>query len=135
MSILKRSVIALLLTPLALGIAIPGPASAAPAHRPISLLTTQEGRTIWVTGSHFTPGAIVTLAVLNTHTWQVLAAGSTRSEPARYPCPPSANAACGQPDPSAGRLRFQTTLHQRVNSSALVVLYRSGTRVGFGHVQ
>jgi len=61
MSILKRSVIALLLTPLALGIAIPGPASAAPAHRPISLLTTQEGRTIWVTGSHFTPGAIVTL--------------------------------------------------------------------------
>lgn len=135
MSVLKRSVFALLLTAVAMGIAISGPASAAPAHRPITLLTTREGRTIWVTGSHFAPGALVTLAVLNTHTWQVLAAGSARSEPDKYPCPPSANAACGQPNPSAGRLRFQTTLRQQVNSSSLLVLYRSGARVGFGYVQ
>jgi hypothetical protein len=125
----------LVLTPLALSATMLGSASAAPAHQPIALLTTQEGRTIHITGSHFTPGATVTIAVLNTRTWHVLAAGSTRSEPAVYPCPPSANAACGQSDPHAGRLYFQTTLRQRVSSSVLVVLYRSGNQIGLKHVQ
>jgi hypothetical protein len=134
-STLKSSLFTLLLAPFVLGATMPGSASASPAHRPVTLLATQEGHTIQVIGSHFTPGATVTIALLNTHTWHVLSTGSTRSEAAVYGCPLEVNLVCGRRDPTAGRLYFQTTLHQRVSSSALAVLYRSGNQIGFEHVQ
>jgi hypothetical protein len=132
---LKRSLLALLLTPVALGIALPRTASAAPAHRPIALLTTQTGQTIQVTGSHFTPSAKVTIVLLNTRTWQVLSTGSSKAEAAIYPCPLEVDAICGRRNPNAGRLYFQTTLQHRVSSSALAVIYRSRNHVGFSYVQ
>jgi hypothetical protein len=135
MSTLKRSLCSLLFASLLLGATVPGSVSAASAHRPISLLTMQEGRTIRVIGGHFTPGATVTIALLNIHSWHVVSTGTARSEAARYTCPLGVNPVCGRPDPNAGRLYYQTTLHQRISSSALIVLYRSGNQVGVAHVQ
>lgn len=135
MSTLRYSLFTLLLVPIVLGAAMPGSASAAPAHRPVSMLTTQEGRTIRVIGSHFTPSATVTIALVNTHTWHILSTGSTKAEAALYTCPLDVNPMCGRRDQNAGRVYYQITLHQRVSSATLAVLYRSGTQVGFGQVQ
>jgi hypothetical protein len=135
MSTLKRSLFTLLLAPVALGIALPRTASAAPAHRPIAVVTTQTGQTIQVTGNNFTPDAKVTIVLLNTRTWQVLSTGSIRAVAAVYTCPRDVNPICGQPNPEAGKLYFQTILKQRVSSSALAVIYRSENHVGLGHVQ
>lgn len=135
MSILKSSLFVILLTPLVLGAALPRSASASTAHRPITLLATQEDRTIQVIGSHFTPGASVTIALLNTHTWRVLSIGTTRSEAAVYGCPLEVNPVCGRPDPNAGRLNFRANLHWRVSRAALAVLYRSLNQTGFAHVR
>ena len=135
MSTLKCTVVTVLLSSLLLGPFGLGSTSASSAHRPITLLATQEGRTVQVIGSHFTPANSVTIALLNTHTWHILSIGTTRSEAAVYGCPLEVNPVCGRRDPNAGRLYFQITLRQPASPAALAVLYRSGNQTGFEHVQ
>jgi hypothetical protein len=134
MSTVKRSLLALLIAPIALGAVMAGSASAARAHQPIAIRATLQGRTLQVTGRNFDPGTRIAIAVLDTRSWRALFAGSAMAEPATYQCRKGTSVMCGLRDPDVGELSFDTTLQRPPSPQVLAVLYRSRAEIGFGRV-
>jgi hypothetical protein len=145
MSTFKRSLAALLIAPMALGITMPGsvsaasrggagPVSAARAHQPTTIRATLEGQTLHVTGGNFNPGSRVAIAVINTRTWRALFTVSAMTEAATYRCLKGTSVVCGQRDPNAGDLSVEITVQRMTSPRVLAVLFRSGGEVGLGRV-
>jgi hypothetical protein len=134
MSTITRGLFALLLVPAALGVTAGGPASAARTHHPV-LQATLRGSTLEVTGHNFSPGAQVTIVVIDTESWQVLARGSTAADPAIDKCRKGTSVVCGLPNPNAGVMSFEMTLQRSPDRAALAVLYRSRGEIGLGRVR
>ena len=145
---LKRSILGLALCAMTAGTIAPGlatPISAAPAAPtlavsaqvktyilPGSYGTVKLHRLILhITGSNFTPGSKVRIAVMNSSSWKLLAKGSTFAQDAVIAelCPPG-HEVCSRPNPQAGTIDYRMRFSSVPAASNLLVLYRSASHLG-----
>ena len=84
--------------------------------------------TLHITGSGFTPGSRVTIAVVNTSSWKLFAKISTYAQFAIRQCSWTIRD-CSEPNPAAGTISYTLHLKQVVKASNLVVLYRYAGRL------
>jgi len=91
--------------------------------------------TLHITGSNFTPGSKVRIAVMNTSPWKLFAKGSTFAQDAVIAtlCPPG-HEVCSQPNPQAGTIDYRMRFSYVPAASNLVVLYRSAQHTGIHDV-
>jgi hypothetical protein len=88
--------------------------------------------TLHITGSGFTPGSKVRIAVMNTAPWKLLAKGSTYAQPSVVlagVCAPG-HEGCSRPNPRAGTIDYRMRFSYVPAASNLVVLYRSAQHTG-----
>jgi hypothetical protein len=85
--------------------------------------------TLHITGSHFTPGSKVRIAVMNTHPWKLFAKGSTYAGFAIRQCPRAIHD-CSEPNPRAGTIDYRMRFSSFPAAANLVVLYRSAGHTG-----
>jgi hypothetical protein len=86
--------------------------------------------TLHITGSNFTPGSKVRIAVMNTSPWKLFAKGSTFAQRAVISgwCP--GHEMCTRPNPQAGTIDYHMRFSYVPAASNLVVLYRSAQQTG-----
>jgi hypothetical protein len=87
--------------------------------------------TLDITGSGFTPGSKVGIAVVHSSPWQLLAKGSTHAQRAvtTWVCGHEYQV-CSARNPRAGTIDYRVRLINAPPASTLVVLYRSAGRTG-----
>jgi hypothetical protein len=86
--------------------------------------------TLHITGSHFTPGGVVRIAVMHSSPWKLLAKGSTHAQRAVITAWCPGHYVCSAPNPRAGTINYRMQLSSGLAASSLVVLYRSAGRTG-----
>jgi hypothetical protein len=87
--------------------------------------------TLRITGSNFTPGSKVRIAVMNTSPWKLFAKGSTYAQDAvSSDLCPNGRALCSWPNPRAGTIDYRMRFSYAPAASSLVVLYRSAGHTG-----
>lgn len=99
------------------------------AHAPITMDATLQSQTLQVTGSHFTPGSRVEIALVNTRTWKMVATGSTYAQLAIRQCSRTIRD-CSESNPAAGTVTYTLQLQHLLKASNLQVLYRSAGHSG-----
>jgi hypothetical protein len=87
--------------------------------------------TLHITGSGFTPGSKVRIAVMNTSPWKLFAKGSTFAQDALISaqCPWNYQT-CSRPNPRAGTIDYRMRFSSAPAATSLVVLYRSAGHTG-----
>ena len=87
--------------------------------------------TLHITGSNFTPGSTVRIAVMHSSPWELLAKGSTHAQRAvtTWVCGHEYQV-CSAPNPRAGTIDYRVRLTNAPPVSTLVVLYRSAGHTG-----
>jgi hypothetical protein len=86
-------------------------ASSTPSIGVAGHVSTAHRLTLHITGSHFVPGSRVSIAVLNTSRWQVIARGATPAQRATTQVICGHDfAVCSRPNPRAGTIDFRLPL-------------------------
>ena len=87
--------------------------------------------TLHISGSNFTPGSKVRIAVMNASPWKLFAKGSTFAQDALLSdlCP-NGHEVCSRPNPRAGTIDYRMRFSYAPAASSLVVLYRSAGHTG-----
>ena len=132
----KRSILGLALcTGMIGGMAATSASPASASTAAVTVNATLLSQTLKVTGSHFTPGSKVAIAVVNTSSWKLVAKGATYAEVATRQCRPWSYRDCTEPNPLAGTISFSLHLKRAAKASDLHVLYRSAGLTGSQSVQ
>ena len=104
---------------------------------PIPRAIAVQRLTLHITGSNFTPGSKIRLAVMDTSSWEVFARGSTKAQAAviTWACGFAADpGVCSRPNPKAGTIDYRMRITNPPATSNLAVLYRSAGPTGMRNV-